>query len=115
MAGQWSICGYRRIGQQLRRENCIVDDKRLQRLMHQIGIAGKQIIRKRRTTNSAHTLPCFTNLTQNMDVSKSDRVWVADVTYIRLGYGFTYVTAIVDVLTRNVRVASSVCTSAVWR
>ena len=103
MAGQWPTYGYRRIDQQLRRENCVVNHKRLRRLMHQMGIAGKRIVRKRRTTNSAHSLPRFTNLVQTLAVTKPDQVWVADVTYIRLGQGFVYLAVIMDVFTRSIR------------
>jgi len=103
VAGQWPTYGYRRIGQQLRRENCVVNDKHLRRLMHQMGIAGKRIVRKRRTTNSAHSLPRFTNLMQGLAVIKPDQVWVADVTYIRLGQGFVYLAALMDVFTRSIR------------
>ena len=102
-AGQWPTYGYRRLGQQLRREGQVVNSKRLRRLMCQMGILGKRVVRKRRTTDSTHSLPRFENRVAGLSVTRPDQVWVADITYIRLGGGFVYLAVIMDVFTRAIR------------
>jgi transposase InsO family protein len=102
-AGQWPTYGYRRLGQQLRREGRALNHKRLRRLMRQMGILGKRVVRKRRTTDSTHSLPRFENLVAGLAVTRPDQVWVADITYLRLGGGFVYLAVIMDVFTRAIR------------
>ena len=41
VAGRWPTYGYRRLTEQLKREGHVVNTKRVRRLMHELGIAGK--------------------------------------------------------------------------
>ena len=49
-AGAWPTYGYRRLTVMLRRQGLKVNEKRVRRLMHELGIVGKAPERKPRTT-----------------------------------------------------------------
>ena len=55
-----------------------------------------------RTTNSAHSLPVFRNLIKELEVSGPNQVWVSDITYIRTGEDFVYLSLITDKYSRKV-------------
>jgi transposase InsO family protein len=40
--------------------------------------------RKRRTTDSQHDYPRYSNLVKGLEIVNPDQVWVSDITYIRL-------------------------------
>lgn len=103
IVGEWPTYGYRRVTAQLHRQKLHVNAKRVRRLMHEMGIAGKVVCRKRRTTNSEHSFPRYPNLVQELTIDHPDQVWVADITYIRLGQGFVYLAVLMDVFTRGIR------------
>lgn len=103
VAGEWATYGYRRVTAELRRRGLVVNTKRVRRLMREMGIAGKVVRRRRRTTNSNHSFPRYPNLVQEMVIDRPDQVWVADITYIRLRQQFVYLAVIMDVFTRCIR------------
>ena len=102
-AAEWPTYGYRRITEQLRRGEWVVNRKRVQRLMHLMGLQAQVKRRKRRTTNSEHGFPRYPNLVLDLEIVRPEQVWVCDITYIRLGYGFVYLAVIMDVFTRGIR------------
>jgi transposase InsO family protein len=58
-----------------------------------------------RTTNSEHGLHTYPNLlrdTKASDWTHPNRLWVADITYVRLPQGFCYAAAILDAFSRRV-------------
>ena len=55
-----------------------------------------------RTTNSAHSLPVFTNLVKGLEVTEPNQVWVCDITYIRTREDFAYLSLITDKYSRKV-------------
>ena len=91
--------GTRRVTKQLRRApyGMVVNRKRVQRMMHEMGL--KQPMKRRtcRTTNSEHPYPRHPNLVDGLVVTYPDQVWVSDITYIRLGSGFIYLAVIMGV------------------
>lgn len=105
VVGQYPCYGSRRVAQQLRRApyGYRINRKRVQRMMraqHWL----RPVRRKRvRTTNSDHPYPRYSNLVQDLVVRHPEQVWVADVTYIRLGQGFVFLAILLDVFTRLVR------------
>jgi len=105
IAGQFPTYGSRRIMHQLRRApyRMRVNRKRVQRLMHRLELVQLQKDRKRRTTDSSHPFRRYPNLVKGLAVDHPDQVWVADITYIRLGDGFVYLAVIMDVYTRAIR------------
>ena len=55
-----------------------------------------------RTTNSAHSLPVFTNLVKDLEVTGPNQVWVSDITYIRTREDFAYLSLITDKYSRKI-------------
>ncbi len=55
-----------------------------------------------RTTNSYHRFYKYNNLIKNMKVTKSNQVWVSDITYIRTVKGFCYLALITDMHSRKI-------------
>jgi len=103
VAGTWPTYGYRRLTAQLQREGWSVNEKRVRRVMGELGLQGKVYRKKRRTTNSDHPFPRYPNLVQELEVVRPDQVWVADITYVRLQREFVYLAVIMDRFTRCIR------------
>jgi len=102
-AAEWPTYGYRRIAEQLQRENWIVNHKRIQRLMRLMDLQAQIKRKKCYTTNSKHGFPRYPNLVLDLQIVRPDQVWVCDITYIRLRYAFVYLAVIMDVFTRGIR------------
>ena len=103
VAGQFPAYGYRRVTAELQRRDWQVNRKRVARLMREMGLAAKIKRQTRRTTNSDHPFPRYANLVQDLSISRPDQVWVADITYVRLGRDFVYLAVLMDVFTRSIR------------
>lgn len=101
-AEAWPTYGYRRLTAQLRRDGWQVNHKRIQRLMHQMGLQGQAPQRKVRTTNSQHSFRRYPNLVQELAIVRAYQVWVADITYVRLAHRFVYLAVIMDAFTRRI-------------
>ncbi len=102
VALEWPAYGYRRITAELRRRGQVVNRKRVLHLMREDNLL---CLRKRRfihTTNSDHRLPVYPNLVPELAVTGCDHLWVADITYIRLGREFIYLAVILDAFSRRV-------------
>jgi transposase InsO family protein len=95
--------GYRRIGALLRREGWCVNAKRVLRLMREDNLL---CLRKRAyapaTTDSNHGWRVYPNLARRMTPMALDRLWVADITYVRLAGGFIYLAVVLDAFSRKV-------------
>jgi putative transposase len=77
--------------------------KRVARLMRQAGIQARTVRRYRVTTESNHRWPVAPNLLKRcFEATKPNRVWIADITYVRTWEGWMYLAAIVDVFSRYV-------------
>ena len=103
VAGAWPTYGYRRLTQQLGREQGPVNSKRVRRLMGELGIHAAKPPKKVATTDSRHSFPRFSNLVKNLTIDHPEQVWVGDITYIRLRNGFVYLAILMDVFTRLIR------------
>lgn len=94
--------GWPRMTVELQRRGWTVNHKRVYRLMREDNLL---CLRRRKfvvTTNSAHPLPVYPNLARAMTPSGRDRLWVADITYIRLQREFVYLAVILDAFSRRV-------------
>src|SRR5207237_129339 len=100
LAGEWPTYGYRRLTAMMRRLDRPVNTKRVRRWMDELGINGAPPSRGHRTTNSKHAFPRYPNLVQNLEITRPEQVWVADITYIRLRSEFVYLAVLMDVFTR---------------
>ncbi|MEZ4883392.1 MAG: hypothetical protein R3E32_01555 [Chitinophagales bacterium] len=58
--------------------------------------------RKSKTTNSHHWLKKYPYLIDNIEVTKSELLWVSDITYLRLQTGFVYLSLITDAYSRRI-------------
>jgi len=103
VAAEWPTYGYRRVTKQLHRQEWVVNKKRIQRLMREMGLQVKIKRKARKTTNSEHDFPRYPNLVQDLEIVRPDQVWVSDITYIRLRFEFVYLAVIMDVFTRSIR------------
>jgi transposase InsO family protein len=95
--------GYRRIGALLRREGWCVNAKRVLRITREDNLL---CLRKRAyapaTTDSSHGWRVYPNLARRMVPMAPDRLWVADITYIRLERTFVYLAVVLDAWSRKV-------------
>ena len=67
--------------------------------------AGLLLPRRRqraRTTDSRHGLRTYRNLYRDADVADVHEAWVSDLTYVRTGEGFAYVSLISDAYSRKI-------------
>jgi len=103
LAGEWPTYGYRRLTAMMRRLGWPVNGKRVRRWMDELGINGAPPSPRRRTTNSQHAFPRYPNLVENLEITRPDQVWVADITYIRLRRDFVYLAVLMDVFSRALR------------
>ena len=55
-----------------------------------------------RTTNSYHPLPVFRNLIRKLEATKPNQIWVSDITYIRAGGEFEYLSLIKDLYSHKI-------------
>lgn len=78
--------------------------KRVARLMRENGIRSKIVKKpkKPQTTNSNHKEPVFPNRLPDQRVERPDQVWVADMTYLRVGENWCYLAAILDLFSRRI-------------
>jgi putative transposase len=105
VAQQFPTYGSRRIAAQVRRApyRLLVNRKRAQRVMRNMGLLRRTRPRQQRTTDSRHGFRRFPNLVADRAASEPDEIWVSDITYVRLGAGFIYLAIIMDVFTRDIR------------
>jgi putative transposase len=54
------------------------------------------------TTDSYHCLPVFSNRIKDLELTKPNEVWVADLTYLRTEEGFLYLALVTDKKSRKI-------------
>src|ERR1700687_2304534 len=94
--------GYRRITAELRHRGFAVNRKRVLRMMREDNLL---CVRRRAfvaTTDSRHNLPVYPNLAGQMEPTALNQLWVADITYIRLGTEFVSLAVVLDAFSRRV-------------
>lgn len=94
--------GSRRLVTELQRRGHALGRTRVRRLMQRHGL---QACWKRKfvhTTDSRHDLPVADNLlNRRFNPSAPNRVWVADITYLRTRSGWLYLAAVLDLYSRK--------------
>ena len=65
------------------------------------------LIRKRRSRRPRTTFSCwwkkrYPNLIKELEIEEANRVWVSDITYVRVGEGFAYLSLITDAYSRKI-------------
>ena len=94
--------GYRRIAAHLQRHGFMVSPKKVRRLMSEDNLVA---VRRRKfvvTTDSDHRFRVHPNLAQYLELTDIDQLWVADLTYLRLGQEFAYLAVVLDAYSRRV-------------
>ena len=95
--------GYRKLQKALARQQITVGEYRVRRLLCQLGMTRSVGKVRVRTTDSNHPHPRYPNRIKGLKLTRPNQVWVADITYIRLGRRFIYLAVILDAFTRMVR------------
>jgi len=94
--------GYRRVTEQLKHDEMVINHKRVLRLMRESDLLCRARRKRVKTTNSKHPFPRYPNLIKDVVVGGMNQVWLADITYIRIRSGFVYLAAILDAYSRRV-------------
>jgi putative transposase len=94
--------GYRRVTRQLRREGYRVNHKRVARIMREESLQCQIKRRWVKTTDSNHGYRIYPNRLKEIEVSRPNEVWIADITYIRIVTGFLYLAVLLDLYSRKV-------------
>lgn len=78
-------------------------ENRVAKLMREEGIRAKHKKKYKATTDSNHELAVQENkLNRSFEVSAPNRVWAADLTYIRTAEGWLYLAVVLDLFSRKV-------------
>ena len=95
--------GSPRVYRELRGRGRACGRHRVARLMRQDGLEGTFRRQFRVTTDSKHRWPVAANhLARRFSVSRPDRVWAGDITYIRTREGWLYLAVLLDLCSRRV-------------
>jgi len=95
--------GYRRITALLKREGWLVNHKRVARILREDNLLclRKPLFRPA-TTDARHSWIVWPNLARHLRPTAVNQLWVADITYVRLGEAFVYLAVILDAFSRKV-------------
>ena len=84
----------------LERKDVYVNIKRVRRLLRLMGL--EAIYPKPRLSRNNPEHKIYPYLLRNLDITRPNQVWCSDITYIRMGKGFLYLTVIMDWFSRKV-------------
>ena len=97
------VYGSRRVHAELRKHNICCGLNRVARLMKLHGLAGVQHRGFRVTTNSKHDYPIAPNrLGRDFRVTRPDRIYVADISYIPTEEGWLYLATEMDLFSHRI-------------
>lgn len=97
------LYGSRRVHAELRKHNICCGLNRVARLMKLHGLAGVQRRGFRVTTNSKHDYPIAPNrLGRDFRVTRPDRIYVADISYIPTEEGWLYLATEMDLFSHRI-------------
>jgi transposase InsO family protein len=95
--------GSPRIWAELKDAGIKVSRKRVARLMKKLKLHAKKPYKWQKTTDSNHDLPVSQNLlNREFSATFPGEKWVSDITYLRAGGGWLYLTVIIDLWDRKV-------------
>jgi putative transposase len=97
------VYGSPRIANSLKDEGYRCSRPRTARLMRFMNIRAKTVKKFKVTTDSNHNEPVAPNLLdQNFSAAIPNEVWTSDITYVRTGSGWQYLTIILDLFNREI-------------
>lgn len=95
--------GSPRIAKELQMQGKVVSQGFVARIMKIKNLKSVRVRRFKQTTNSKHLYPIVDNkLNQDFRVQQRNQVWVSDITYIKTGEGWIYLTTVIDLFDRKV-------------
>jgi putative transposase len=95
--------GYRVITIQLQRAGWAVNHKRVARIRREDNLlCVSKLTFRPATTDSRHGWPVWPNLARHLVPLAVNRLWVADITYIRLREAFVYLAVVLEAFSRRV-------------
>ena len=92
--------GARKIAAWLKSQHYSVNRKRVRRLMQVMGI--RAIYRRPKTSQPAPGHKVYPYLLKDLEITRPNQVWAADITYIPMARGFLYLVVIMDWYSRYV-------------
>ena len=102
-AEHFGVYGARKLWRQLTREGIPVARCTVERLMRALSLSGVVRGKPRRTTRPDEHAPRPADLVErDLRATTPNRLWVADLTYVRTSSGFAYVAFIIDVYSRYI-------------
>jgi len=102
-AENFGVYGVRKVWRQMKREGYDIARCTVERLMHDMGLAG--VIRGKpvRTTISDKAAPCpLDHVNRQFHSPAPNMLWVSDFTYVATWAGFVYVAFVIDVYARYI-------------
>jgi putative transposase len=97
----YALYGARKVWRQLNWEGIVVARCTVERLMAQMGLAGRVRGKKRRTTIPTDVSPRPADLVERtFAAARPNALWVADITYVATWSGFAYAAFVIDVFSR---------------
>ena len=94
------FAGARMLRDLLRREGPSIGRRHMSTLMARMGITA--VYRKPHTSQRHLAHPVYPYLLRNVEITWSNHVWAADITYIPMHRGFVYLCAVMDWASRRV-------------
>ncbi len=102
-AAHFGVYGARKLWRELQREGIPAARCTVERLMRELGLSGVVRGKVKRTTVPDESAPRPADLVErNFRAPEPNRLWVADLTYVRTWSGFAYVAFIIDVYSRYI-------------
>jgi len=92
--------GYRRITKELKSRGRKINRKKVQRLMKLAGLQAIYPKPKTSVKNKEHKI--YPYLLKDLEINRANQVWEVDITYLRLGNGFMYLVALIDIHSRYI-------------
>jgi putative transposase len=92
--------GSRQMARHLQRLGHVVGRRRVRRLMARMGLA--PIYQRPRTSEPHPEHRIYPYLLRDLEITRSNQVWCADITYLPMRRGFLYLVAIMDWASRKV-------------
>lgn len=102
VALKYPTYGSIKLAEVLRKEKFVVSVARVRRLRKQDNLLA---IKRRKfvvTTDSEHDFTIYPNLAQYLVLTAVNQLWVADITYVRLGSEFVFFAVVLDGFSRRV-------------
>ena len=97
-----NVYGIRRVQKVLQKDDIVVSQRRISRLMKEEGLSCKTKKKFKATTDSKHNNSISPNLLKRQfNVCRANQYWVGDITYIHTAQGWLYLAVVIDLYSRQ--------------